>query len=470
MSTDTWGGGSTAMNAFEALMWRAEPASTLRSTCLGLELLDGTPDWDDVLAVHERATRMVPRLRHRVVEAPLGLAPPRWAEDPNFDLHYHVRRIGLPDGAGWREVLAAAEQIAMSGFDRARPPWEAFLIEGFPDGRSAYVFKLHHSISDGLGILRMMTYLHLPVGMAPDYPFAEAPAAMSPLGVVTADLRERVRSAPALAVRASALAAKALRAPVPAALSGVAYGASLKRVFTPPAATPSPLLAERSSNWRFGALDVDFDSLRRGAKAVGGSLNDAYLSALLGGYRRYHQAMGVPVGPIPVAIPISLRSAEDAGKGGNEIASARLAGPVDVADPAERMAILGEQVRSAREEPAMNNLNLIGPALAKLPASAIATVIGNLTKANDLQASNVPGPREDIHLAGVRVDRLYGYGPLPGCPAMITMVTHGQIACVGVNYDAAAFTAGDLFLDSLCAGFDEVLALGGPDFPATTRR
>jgi len=46
---------------------------------------------------------------------------------------------------GGRRLLEAAAQLAMSPFDRARPPWEAVLYEGLPDGRAAYVLKMHHS-------------------------------------------------------------------------------------------------------------------------------------------------------------------------------------------------------------------------------------------------------------------------------------------------------------------------------------
>jgi WS/DGAT/MGAT family acyltransferase len=468
--TEIWGDGRDTMNAFEVLMWRGETASMLRSTCVALEILETTPTWPDLLAAHERVIRTVPRLRQRVVEAPLGLAAPRWTEDPNFDLHFHLRRMRLPEGSGYDELFATAEQIGMSAFDRARPLWESTLVEGLPDGRSAYVFKVHHAISDGLGFMQMLTHFHAPTRGAGYLPPYDPAPTIGSFGALAADARDRVEAAPRHVRKLGSLAARALRAPLPAVRDGIAYGASLRRVFSPPQATPSPLLADRSANWRFAALDVDFDALRRASKAVGASLNDAYISALMGGYRRYHEAMGLPVGPIPVAIPISLRAAEEAAGGGNQIASARLAGPIDVEDPAARMAIIGDQVRAARDEPAMNNLNLLGPALAKLPAAALASVIGNMTKANDLQASNVPGARQEVYLAGARVERMYGYGPLPGCPAMITLVTHGQIACVGVNYDAAAFTDGTLFTESLCAGFDEVLALGGPDYPPTTHR
>jgi hypothetical protein len=82
-----------------------------------------------------------------------------------------------------------------------------------------------------------------------------------------------------------------------------------------------------------------------------------------------------------------------------------------------------------------------------------------MTKGNDLQASNVPGLREDVYVAGAKVERLYGFGPLPGCAAMISFVSHGPVGCVGVNFDPAAFSEQELFVRSLLEGFGEVLSL-----------
>ncbi|MGQ0623825.1 MAG: wax ester/triacylglycerol synthase domain-containing protein [Sporichthyaceae bacterium] len=472
MADAQWGGGSDVMNAFETLMWRVEIDSPLRSTCVAVELLDGTPDWSEVVAVHERVVRMVPRLRQRVVAPPMGLAPPRWAQVSDFDLHYHLRRTRLPEGAGWTELLAAAQKAGMRGFDRSRPQWEAVLYEGMPDGKSAYVFKLHHAMSDGLGIMKLMGLIHPPAGTKfPDLPaeFARPARTMTPLDALRAHAGDGVRSAPGLARKAGESTLRAVTSPLSSVKSSASYTRSLRRVLSPPAAKPSPLLAARSNNWRFAALDVDFPSLRKAAKSVGGSINDAYLAALLGGYRLYHEAMGSTPVAIPIAIPISLRSAEDA-TGGNEIATARLAAPMDIVDPAKRLAAIGDMVRRARSEPAMNNINLVAPTIAKLPPAMIAQLAGGMTKTNDLQASNVPGFRDDVFLAGVRVELLYGYAPLPGCPAMITLLTHGAIGCVGINYDAAAFTDGPLFIRSLVAGFDEVLRLAGTDAVPTTSR
>jgi diacylglycerol O-acyltransferase len=82
-----------------------------------------------------------------------------------------------------------------------------------------------------------------------------------------------------------------------------------------------------------------------------------------------------------------------------------------------------------------------------------------MTKGNDLQASNVPGVGAEVYLAGARIERMYPYAPLPGCAAMITLLTHGDVGCVGVNFDAASFTEPETFVQCLLDGFTEVLSL-----------
>src|SRR6185295_16245665 len=104
--------------------------------------------------------RMVPRFRQKVVEPALGFGNPVWVNDPDFDLHYHVRRQRVSAGGGWREALACAEQVAMTPFDRARSPLEVVLFEGLPDGRAAMLMKMHHSATDGIGGFQLFSKLH----------------------------------------------------------------------------------------------------------------------------------------------------------------------------------------------------------------------------------------------------------------------------------------------------------------------
>lgn len=458
-------GQAREMNAIEALMWRAEGDPRLRSTITSLELLDCTPDWERFLAAHDWATRLVPRFRQRVVEPALGMGTPAWVVDPHFDLHYHVRRVQLPTGGGWSDTLHLAEQLAMTPFDRSRSPWEATLIEGLPDGASAYLLKLHHATTDGLGAVQLLGMLHStsrepnttkPQPAAPEHEYT------TPAGLLSRQLSREATRVPATVLQGAAGAARALQQPDRALSRAVKFGASLRRVLADPDTDGSPLLRERSLSWRFTTLDVPFGQLRAASKTVDGSLNDAFVASLLGGFRRYHEELGVPIDTMPIAIPISVRKDDDA-EGGNQFAGARLVAPVGIVDPQERMRAVGALVRKARSEPAIAALGLVAPVLSRLPSPMISQLAGGLTKANDLQASNVPGIRDDRFVAGARIVRAYGFGPLPGCATMITLVSHGDLCCIGVNVDPAAVTDGPRFERCLHEGFDEVLALApGP--------
>ena len=464
-------GESREMNAFEALMWRVETDPRLRSTICGLELLDRVPEWARFEKACEWATRMVPRFRQKVVEPALGLGNPRWVNDPDFDLHYHVRRIRLPEPAGFAELLSAAEQVAMTPFDKARSPWESVLFEGLPDGRAAHLLKMHHSTTDGMGGFQLFSQLHSPTrdpNPKKPQPPVPLPEWATPSELLVEQMGRDARALPGLLANAGDLV-RLLSRPVETAQSALRFGASLTRVMADPDAVGSPLLRARSLSWRFIALDVAFADLRAAAKAADASLNDAFLAALLGAFRRYHEELDQPIERMPIAIPINVRR-EDDPQGGNRFAGARFAAPVGIADPRSRMEVMGSLVRAARGEPAIDAMAMFAPALARLPAPLLSRLAGQLTKSNDMQASNVPGFRTDVFLAGAKIERFYGFGPLPGCAAMITLITHGDTCCVAANIDPAAITEFELFGRCLEEGFSEVLALHPGAEPPVRRR
>jgi diacylglycerol O-acyltransferase / wax synthase len=209
---------------------------------------------------------------------------------------------------------------------------------------------------------------------------------------------------------------------------------------------------------------VPLADLRAAAKAVGGSVNDAFVTALLGAFARYHDAFGVEIHRMPIAIPVSLRSAEHP-MGGNQFAGVRLAAPVGERDPRRRIHLVREMVLTARREPAFDALTVIAPALGRLPAPLISRLGGQLTAGNDLQASNVPGIAHDVYMAGAKITHLYPFGPLPGCAAMIALVSHCGTCCIGANLDAAAFSDPELFARCMAEGFAEVLDLRSSGSP-----
>jgi WS/DGAT/MGAT family acyltransferase len=467
-------GTAREMSDFEALMWRAESDPRLRSTMLGLYVLDCEPDWERLRAAHEWGSRLLPRFRQRVIDPPLHLGLPAWTTDPDFDIDYHVRRVRLPDPGSFDQVLDLAEQVAMTPFDRARSPWEAVLVEGLEGGRAAYFLKLHHSLTDGQGGVQMLSLLHSrkrepsPEKPMPDPP---EPEHATPLSILAEQTSGLARSAPGAlsgaASRAARLAGGALLRPRAVAGEGLRFGRSLARVLAPPPAEPSPLLAGRSLSWRFGTVEVPLDELKQAARAADGSLNDAFIAALLGGFRRYHEHFDAELRDLPMAMPISLRRG-DHPMGGNRFAGARFAAPAGEPDAAERIRLIHDFVLTARAEPALDALALLAPAMNRLPTPLVTRWYHAQTTKLDLQASNVAGIPYTVYMAGARIVRLFPFGPLPGCAVMATLVSHDGTCCIGVNCDAAAVTDPELFFGCLQEGLDEVLALRPPARAAAT--
>jgi len=445
------------MTDFEALMWRAEADPRLRSHGVLLDILDHAPDPERLRSAHAWAVQAVPRLRQRVVDDPLRLRPPSW-RDTEVDLNYHLTRVRLAADAGVAGALELAAALHMSQFDVARPLWQAMLVEGLPDGKAAYLLKLHHSMSDGQGIMQLFDLLYAPGPDPADDPsWRGAPTGLDEEPEPTA--ADELRGALGVAWRAVGGAGGMARRAIADPSEALAYARSLPRVLNLPG-TPSPLLSERSLGRRVRILECSLADLRAAGRAVGGSVNDAYLAAMIGGLGRYHAKHGTPVGDLPVALPVSTRTKEDVA-GGNKFAGAFIAGPAGEADPARRIALIRDRVRTVRDEPALDFMGGTSGLTSRLPTPVLTAMTLRVSSGLNLQASNIPGMTRPAYLAGARIERMFPFGPVPGSAMMATMVTHEGTCCIGVTTDHAAVPDPDLLNDCMRAALDEVLSLAG---------
>jgi diacylglycerol O-acyltransferase / wax synthase len=454
------------LSPLDYLMHRAEAHPATRSAFLGVELLDRPADWVRLREAIDRASRVVIRMRQKVVVPPVPITPPRWVVDPDFDLDYHLRRIALPAPGTLRQLLDLAEVTLASPLDTSRPLWEVVYVEGLEGGRAALLSKFSHAITDGLGGIALFEQVY-------DTEREPAPRPMPPLPIprdltgadlVRGSLRRLPEATLAAGVRllsqAAGDAGRLVRAPGPTVAEAIGFAASTRRVLGPPPVAPSPLLRRRSLVSRVHVLEVPLADLRAAAKAAGGSVNDAYLAAVSGGLGRYHEALGVPVDELPLTLPVSLRTADDPAAS-NRITGVTIAAPLGEPDPVERIRLVREQVIARRAEPALDVLSRIAPVLSLLPDAALETVTARITPP-DIQASNVPGYGQETFLAGARVDRQYGIGPLPRVAMMAVLISRAGICTVTFRYDTASFIAPDRLEKDLQLGLDEVIDLGRP--------
>ncbi len=450
------------MSDGDALLWHIEKDPQLRSTILVVWLLDRAPDRARFEDKIERATRTIPRLRQRVMSNPASLAPPRWEIDPGFDRKFHLRWMAAPGDGSLRAVLDSAEPIAMQGFDRARPLWELYVIEGMANGGAAMLMKLHHSLSDGVGLVRMTTALveRSREGSSRDRPMPELP----PPRV----LSQRDRAVDALGhewrrqlgrARRVARALPGLVANPIASAQAVAEAiSSLGRLLSPVGEPLSPIMRGRSLSVRFDTLAFPVDALRAAAKRALGKLNDAFVAGVAGGLRLYHEAHGAPIEAIRMSMPINIRDANTEAVGGNQFVPARFPIPVGEADPLERMRRIRSLVGAQRAERGLSMIEDVAGLLIRLPAAIATELFGSVQRGVDITTSNVPGPPMDVFVSGAKLEAVYGFGPLAGAAVNITLFSQSGTAYLGINSDPAAVPDPAVFASCIARGFAEVLS------------
>jgi diacylglycerol O-acyltransferase / wax synthase len=452
------------LSAVDQLMHRGEANPRTRSGIMGVELLDTTPDWDRYRAGFEQASRKAIRLRQKVVMPSLPTAAARWVVDPDFNLDYHVRRVRAPGAGTLREVFDFAELALQSPLDISRPLWTATLVEGLPGGGAANILHMSHAVTDGVGSMEMFAHLYdLERDPAPR-PAAPLPIPedLSPNDLMRQGFNRLPRGIANNLIDAvsgaAGLVGRVVRDPLNSIGEAVEYATSSRRV-TRPAAPQSPVLRRRGLASRSEAIDIRFSDLHKAAKAAEGSINDAYLAALCGALRLYHEAKGIPVASLPMAVPVNVRSDSDPA-GGNRFAGVNIAAPIGVVDPRKRIQKVRAQMTRKREERAIEVVGVVAPLLNLVPDAVLESVAGSVVN-SDVQASNVPGPPIDTFMAGAKIVRHYGIGPLPGVAMMAVLISRSGWVTVSTRYDRAAIDDAELWARCLLNGFNEVLALGG---------
>ncbi len=453
------------MSDADALMWGIEKDPMLRSTITTVVVLDGRVDRSTIRREFERISRSIPRLRERVRSNPMSIAPPRWEVDPNFDLDYHLRFARVPGQGGLTDLLRMAQPLAMQSFDRARPLWETIVAEDLDGDRTAIVLKIHHSITDGVGGVRLMLELFDLEPDAPERPMPDAPPvrvlnqAERFLDAFQHETRRQVRFVGGLAGRGIQGASGALGDPLGAVESLNELVASTARVLRPVSHPLSPLMTGRSLSTHFGHVTIPLDAAKQAGKTIGGTINDTFVTGLVQGFRLYHSEHGVELDALRMGMPINIRTTDAVEVAGNDFVPARFELSTVATDIRELMHGIRERMLGARDEPANQLVEVLSNVLNRLPTSVVTQIFGSMMKGLDFQASNVPGSPIPLYFRGVRMESVTPFGPVAGAAANVTLLSYMNDLNIGLNVDPAAVTDPELFVECVRRGYDSVLDL-----------
>ncbi|MFC0542014.1 WS/DGAT/MGAT family O-acyltransferase [Kutzneria chonburiensis] len=396
---------------------------------------------------------LVPVMRRKLLEVPLGLDQPYWVDDADFDIEYHIREVALPGPGSMAQLTEQLARLHARPLDRRRPLWETYLITGLADGLVAVYTKVHHAAIDGVSGAELLTVLLdlKPEGRklppAKEFVPAKPPNPVTLMARVAARLAWRpvqtvqlagefVRKVPTLAPLVSPLVGEML---------GLNRGDGSVIPTTLGLAPSTPFNKKITPHRRVAFRSVSLADVKTVKNAFGTSVNDVVMGMCAGALRKWltdHEAL--PSSPLNAMIPVSVRDEAAKGKMGNRVSAMLAVLPTNLDDPEQRLSVVHEATKVAKSQQATIPQGLVDdisdfapPALtARVARVAFATGMMHRLPPFNICISNVPGPNVPVYLAGARLLAQYPMSViLDGQGLNITLVGYlgelhfGLVAC-----------------------------------------
>lgn len=426
-------------------------------------VIPGRPGLAGLFQTIEERIGEIPRYRQRVVDLPFGIGNPVWADDPDFDLSYHLRRAALPSPGGMTELLEFVARIHARPLDRRRPLWEVYVIEGLEGGKMVALYsKVHHAMIDGISGMDLATILldRDPEGRPANAPVPRRAAPIPSAPRLVADFAAEV------AARTVGGVATAIRKPltIPGTIAGaVANVTTLQRLANLLVPAPrSPLNAPVGAARRIALAPISLARAKAIKDALGGTVNDVVLAAYGDAIDHFLEHRGEPHAEAVyrVMVPVSVRTEGERGALGNRVTAMFVDLPVGPMPAKRRLQAVTRNMGDLKQR----RQALGAEALITLSGMAPATLHGlagrlELTNQRFLNTvlSNVPGPQTPLYSGGSLMHGMYPLLPLTMNVAVVTCVTsYNGTLCFGVIGDYDAIPDVEVIADGIRRGFDRL--------------
>jgi len=390
---------------------------------LGTMIIDASQhpnfDFEHVLATIRSRIHLMPPFRQRLLEIPFDLGNPMLADDPDFRIENHLRRIGVPAPGGLRELSEVVGMIAEQPLERTKPLWEMWYVDGMQDGRIALVTKLHHCVMDGASGSAQMAGL---LDIEPDAVVAPPSEAWNPqplpsaLELAGSSAFERVVS-PQQVAGALLDTAKGIWSRIRAEQE--IDGRGEERVGWIGPRTPLNRSLTRHRSVAYGS--VLLEDIKRVKSAFGVTVNDAVLAAYSLALRQYlleHDAL--PEEPLHCSIPVSLKTEAERQELSNKVTGATIQLPTQIADPVEVIEAIHLATENAKSVLAAVEVEIIPQWLEIIPGSLAEIALRAIRDSKivdfvppifNVLLSNVMGPPIPLYFGGALVEAVYPMGP-----------------------------------------------------------
>jgi diacylglycerol O-acyltransferase len=423
----------------------------------------------DILETFRSRLKLSPVFRRKLVKVPFNLDNPYWVEDEDFDLEFHVRHIALPKPGDRRQFSILIARLHSRPIDLARPPWEAYIIEGLdnieglPPGCFAMYMKIHHSAIDGATGNQIIEALHdltpVPVEFSEEDEWKpeETPGQLSLLSHSYVGLLKQ----PSRVINLLKHTYDSFNLPAE-------IGIQKKHKEDHGIRERTRFNHDVSPHRVFGGVPIELDRVKAIKNAVGNcTLNDVILSIASGALRCYlNDKDELPESSLIAGVPMSTRAPGDTDtSGGNSVSGMRISLRTDVDDPLMRLKkIHTDAIASKTYANAVGAQRLVD--IAESIPSSITALGMRIMSATGLGASkplvhvvvtNVPGVQAPLYMCGAEALRWLGAGVLiDGMGLFITINSYNGSLIIAFISDRRMMPDPEFFTECIRKSFHEL--------------
>lgn len=402
---------SQVMSSIDHAWLRMEHPTNLM--IITVVLTTRTPfSYEQIEALLEQRLSIFERLRQRV-------DGDHWVDCPGFDFHQHICPAELQDPDSESEFMRFIGERMSEELDFSRPLWEINVLEQYKTG-SALVIRLHHCIGDGIAMVNMILGMADQVGSVsenapgrsrqirrPKMPTnVHWETALNALQQSSKKFQQETRKLYEDPSHLLSLGERGLK--FVNAWNKLAFVQNDSKTVL-----KGRLGVEKAATWSQPYL---LEAVKQAGKRHGATINDVMVSTVSGAIRRYLKEKGQDWPDLSVNIisPVNFKPVRDLTEMGNQFGLVFLGLPVTIDDPVARLKETHKRMEDIKNSPEAAISKGFISALG-VSAKTTQTVAIDLFSARATAIlTNVPGPVQQLSLAGADIDRAMFWVPKTG--------------------------------------------------------
>jgi WS/DGAT/MGAT family acyltransferase len=422
----------------------------------GVMALEGKVDLKRLRLTLDRRLKPFGRFHQRVVRPRSRASLPHWEDDEGFDIGNHLSHVALPAPGGDDALREMVSELMSVPLDYTKPLWHMHVIDNYRSG-SVVLTRVHHSIADGIALVRVMLSLTDESAVAkPPKAAAKRPAAgfRMPLDWLPSAVGRGLARGQELVANPD----KALGLARVGAHGAYRLGRLVVLPPDPETVFKGKLGRRKRAAW---SEPVPLDDFKAIGKAFGATVNDVLVAVATGALRRYMEKRGRPTSGVAIraSVPVNLRPLDQAHQMGNAFGLVFLTLPIGIVDPVRRVRAIKKEMDELKGSPealvAFGLLSLMGLAPVEVEQLGLRFFGSKATAV----LTNVPGPRQPLYMAGRKIDRVMFWVPQSGHLGLgISILSYNGGVMLGIATDAGLVPDPERIVENFKVEFEAMRA------------